>query len=96
MPKVEGIIKIQVALRKEGSATFLQFDVIDNGPGISDDDQKRLFKPFSKLEAHQDLNPNGNGLGLHICNLICRNLGGDITVESTHETSTKFRFKVQV
>ena len=68
----------------------------DNGPGISSEDQRKLFKPFSKLKANKELNPNGNGLGLNICKLICKNLGGDIDVESDGTSWTQFKFWVQV
>ena len=71
---------------------IIQLSVQDNGPGISAEDQTKLFKPFVKLEAHKHLNPNGNGLGLNICKLICQNLGGDIIVESDGKSFTKFTF----
>ena len=54
--------------------------MFDNGPGISENDIKKLFKPFSTLADNSKLNPNGNGLGLNICKMICKNLGGDINV----------------
>jgi signal transduction histidine kinase len=64
-------------LARDGKS-FLQISVFDNGPGISPADKSKLFKPFSKLAAHSHLNPNGSGLGLSICKLICQSLGGDI------------------
>ena len=68
----------------------------DNGPGIKPGDEAKLFKPFSKLADDKNLNPNGSGLGLNICKLICRNLGGDIKLESSDEDGTKFTFWVTV
>ena len=55
-----------------------------------------MFKPFSKLDANKHLNPNGSGMGLNICKLICNNLGGDIYVESDGLTGTQFTFYVAV
>ena len=54
----------------------------DNGPGISEQELHKLFRPFSKLKEHTNLNPNGNGLGLSICKLLCKKLGGDVIVRS--------------
>lgn len=96
MPKVDGIIKIQISNLFRDGKSFLQISVYDNGPGISPDDKIKLFKPFSKLAAHSHLNPNGNGLGLSICKLICRSLGGDIVVHSDDKKWTKFTFWIQV
>ena len=73
---------------------MLSIGVIDNGPGISKEDQLKLFKPFGTLEANADLNPNGIGLGLSICKMICCCLGGDITVSS--DFGTEFTFWVVV
>lgn len=67
VPKVDGIIKIQTSTQGQGDDSLLKISVLDNGPGISAQDKKRLFRPFSKLKASAHLNPNGNGLGLSIC-----------------------------
>ena len=45
----------------------LLVSVKDTGVGISKEDSKGLFKQFGKLEQSDDLNPEGIGLGLHIC-----------------------------
>jgi signal transduction histidine kinase len=45
--------------------------VEDSGIGIRDEDHSKLFKVFGKLDQSiKDLNPNGIGLGLSICNKI--------------------------
>lgn len=80
--KMEGLIKVQAESYEDGGSLFLRFKVFDNGPGIAEADQGKLFKPFSRIDTNKDLNPNGDGLGLYICRLICNNLGGDIKCES--------------
>ena len=43
----------------------------DTGIGIKQEDQAKLFKVFGKLEqTSKDVNPEGIGLGLTICNNI--------------------------
>ena len=97
MPKSKGLIKIQSKLFKtDDEIEMLEMSVFDNGPGISAEDQLKLFKPFVQLSATKSLNPNGNGLGLNICKMIAKNLGGDIDVESDGKTWTKFKFWAKV
>ncbi len=54
----------------------------DTGIGISDADQKRLFRLFGKLGSSQSINTSGIGLGLSICKRIIETFGGRINVES--------------
>lgn len=90
------MIKIQARLQTSVNDAMLYVTVADNGPGISKENQSKLFKPFSRLKEHDILNPNGNGLGLNICKLICNKLGGDIKVTSFPGDWTQFTFWVKV
>lgn len=59
---------------------FLRFWVQDNGHGLTDEEQERLFVPFTQLnQAHT----SGHGLGLSIVRRIVERLGGQVAVEST-------------
>ncbi len=68
----------------EGAETG--FDVQDNGKGIPEDVQKRVFEPFYSTKG--DL---GNGLGLYISREIVERHGGAITVETEAEKGTTMR-----
>jgi signal transduction histidine kinase len=57
----------------------VRFWVHDNGPGLSDNEQARLFTPFERL--HQTRAP-GHGLGLSIVQRVVTKLGGQVGVES--------------
>ena len=46
---------------------MLEILVIDSGIGIKKEDIEKLFTLFGYLEATNQLNPKGIGLGLHIC-----------------------------
>ncbi len=52
----------------------------DQGPGISARDRERLFQPFSS--PTERVNETGSGLGLVICDSICKALGAEIELEN--------------
>jgi len=68
---------------------MVRFWVRDNGSGISDEDQARLFVPFTKL---QQVNTKGHGLGLSIVQRITAKLGGQVGVESKGDSGSLFWF----
>jgi len=67
----------------------IRFWVRDNGPGISAEDQRRLFQPFSRLD---DERSHGHGLGLSIVWRIIHRLGGEVGVESQKGQGSLFYF----
>ncbi len=63
--------------------TGLRFDIIDTGPGISHEQQKRLFQRFEQGEgARTTARYGGSGLGLAICQELAGAMGGRISIES--------------
>ena len=62
--------------------------VIDQGPGITLDDQAKLFEPFTVLPKTKQLNPHGVGLGLFVCKVIIDKHGGDIDCFSNGDSGT--------
>jgi CheY-like chemotaxis protein len=60
---------------------FLQVEIEDTGPGISPDDQTKLFRHFEQTKTGQQAG-TGTGLGLAISQEFVRLMGGAITVNS--------------
>jgi signal transduction histidine kinase len=58
---------------------WVRFWVSDNGPGLSPEEQARLFTPFERL--HQE-RAKGYGLGLSIVQRIVKKLGGQVGATS--------------
>ena len=61
---------IKIRASYDRKTELLLVHVIDKGRGISELDQKKLFTLFGKLEATKDVNTEGIGMGLVICQRI--------------------------
>ena len=66
-----------------------RFWVKDNGPGLTPEEQARLFTPFERLSQ---IKVSGYGLGLSIVKRIVEKLGGTVGVESAVGQGSTFYF----
>ena len=82
-PEAPPVIEIS-ATRDGDTWTFI---VADNGTGVSEEDQKRLFKPFARISKN-----SGSGIGLATCQRIIERHGGRIWVESVLGEGSLFKF----
>jgi len=64
--------------------------VTDNGPGISSEDQKKMFKPFTKLTAMPTAGESSTGLGLSIVHKLVALMNGTIEIFSDLGAGTTF------
>lgn len=80
------------ALRE--SEGVVKLTVRDEGPGISADDQKKLFKPFTRLIRTQQNNEHSIGLGLSIVRLMAEGMGGSAECESRPGQGTTFSVRL--
>lgn len=67
---------------------MIRFWVRDNGPGLTPEEQSRLFVPFARLSSEE----RGHGLGLSIVKRIVEKLGGQVGVESAPGQGSRFSF----
>ena len=71
---------VQLRVRRAGG-DLIRFEVADTGPGIGDEDQKRLFQPF--YQTREGIaKGDGTGLGLSISMEYTRQMGGQLEVSS--------------
>ena len=64
----------------------------DDGIGISEKDQKRLFKSFSQLDNSNQKSYKGTGLGLYLSKSLVSLFGGTIQVQSRKGYGSEFWF----
>lgn len=77
--------EIRIAARREalGARDRLVFSVRDTGPGISPEDQARIFEPFVQGHGSAARRREGTGLGLTLVRRLARLMGGDVRCDST-------------
>jgi signal transduction histidine kinase len=76
----------QVRVRAEQTPHAVVLTVQDNGLGLSELQQRRLFGLFQRLHTHVE----GTGVGLYISKRLIENAGGTITVQSQPNQGSTF------
>jgi signal transduction histidine kinase len=87
---------IEVTARKASDPEMVEISVRDNGPGIPEREQKKLFTMFYQIETDSTRSAGGLGLGLVISKGIVEGHGGRIWVESDAGEGSSFKFTLPV
>ena len=67
----------------------VEIHVVDDGPGLSEEEQERLFQPFERLGAERS-HVQGTGLGLALSRQLTAAMGGTVTVTSAKGEGATF------
>jgi len=86
--------RVTITVEKEGNK--LKVAVADTGIGIKDEDMKKLFTKFGRIESDETADIEGTGLGLYVCKEIVSKMGGVIYAESEYGKGSTFIFTVPV
>jgi len=81
----------RITVSSGGRDGYVRVTVTDEGPGIPEDEQTRLFQRFFRSREVRD-QAGGLGLGLSICRAIVHAQGGDIGIESAPGRGTSVHF----
>lgn len=82
----------QVWIRLEDAGGRARLIVADQGPGLSDEQQAKVFEKFERLGRSGE--DGGSGLGLYISRRLARAMGGDLTVDSAPGQGARFTVEV--
>jgi signal transduction histidine kinase len=83
---------VQITARKEFG--FGRVSVTDQGPGISEEDQKKLFRKFTRLSARPTAGESSNGLGLSIVKRLAESMSGNISCTSALGQGATFTLRL--
>ncbi len=84
------LIELGASPDEEG---YIKFWVSDNGKGLTEEEQKKLFIPFSRINQ---ISIEGHGLGLSIVQRIVEKCAGEVGVESKIDQGSIFYFSLEI
>jgi signal transduction histidine kinase len=79
---------ITASLKKEGVG--VQLKIADQGPGIPDEEKKKVFNKFYRIGNEATRKTQGTGLGLYLCSKIASDHNADISVTNNTPAGSTF------
>ena len=86
----------RVSINTSAQGNIVEISVIDQGVGISEADQKRIFERFYRVDPARSRVTGGTGLGLSIVKHVVGNHGGDISVWSSTGVGSTFTIRLPI
>ena len=83
---------ITIGGRTEGD--YAVISVADEGTGIPDAEQARIFDRFYQIDQSSTRTAGGTGLGLYICKKLAEAIGGDVCLERSDERGSVFALRI--
>lgn len=80
----------EINLIIENINKYIKISVKDNGIGMNEEDQKRIFDRFYRSKEIRGKNISGTGIGLSLLKSMCKNFGIKIKVDSKYGLGTEF------
>lgn len=92
-----GEITLRVMQESETeSQIVLSISITDTGIGISKRDKNKIFSAFSQGTSFSNKTTGGTGLGLNICKRLIHAMHGSISVDSTPDKGSCFKFTIEL
>ncbi|MCO4858455.1 PAS domain S-box protein [Herbaspirillum sp. WGmk3] len=85
-----GQVLVKLRQQRHDKTLTSWIEVSDSGCGISEQDQQKLFRAFTQLDATASRKHEGMGQGLYLSQKLANHMGGTITVQSRVGTGSRF------
>ena len=92
---MHGFITLKVGGYRDGDSLYLTVSVKDTGFGIKEEDRKKLFSAFSRVDSKHTRYIEGSGLGLALCKQLLEQMNSSIQVQSEYGVGSEFSFEVK-
>ncbi|MGY2313196.1 transporter substrate-binding domain-containing protein [Pseudomonas sp. SDO5522_S412] len=92
----QGHVRLSVRTEAGKEQLGVRLQVEDSGMGIGEEDQKRLFSPFTQASNNDQSARSGSGLGLVISRTLCEMMGGRLTLNSTLGQGTRIDVRLDL
>ncbi len=86
----DGLIELKITCEE----SQMIIEVVDTGIGITEENQKKLFKPFTQADSTTTKEFGGTGLGLAICSKLVTLLNGNISMKSVFGEGTCIKVEI--
>ena len=91
-----GFVALSVTYEKKGEDTILlRVRVQDSGIGIKEEDLKKLFTAFTRIEEKRNRTIEGTGLGMNITRRLLSLMDSELKVESIYGKGSTFSFVLE-
>ncbi|MHA4980490.1 ATP-binding protein [Pseudomonas extremorientalis] len=91
--KFAGAAQMEVGSTADGE---LSIKVLDNGPGIAEDELVQVMQPFYRVESSRNRGTGGTGLGLAIAQQLVVAIGGSLTLSNRPEGGLCAQIKISL
>ncbi len=91
-----GVIALEVQKFIEAGKEWVCFQVADNGIGMTEEQQKKLFQPFTQADSSTTRRYGGTGLGLTISKQFAEMMGGSVNLSTQFGEGSTFQLRLPV
>lgn len=84
-----------VFIKAKDDGTWVSVDIRDEGPGISEEDQEKLYQKFQTLSAKPTAGETSNGIGLSVAKALADKTGAKLICKSKVGEGTTFTVRIR-